>query len=285
MNAAERFLARLESPEPLITVELRPPRVGVEQERSIDSWFGMHATVSRLLASDTVVFLTDSAVGTHEEENLMHVMRNLDDLPRERICPFLTTKHSLEHCLWFAARAYEAGFPALTVLGGDKHVGPPRCVPHGKDLRARIHERVPKMALGGWANPHRDPERQMDFLLADDFGADFYLTQLVSHHHLHLVERFLEARERRGLDKPGVWGVFYYRSAKRKTLDRLSRFFEVPVEGVTADFESGLSAAEVCAKTILELRRLGIDKVYVSNLHAEKAARQLEQVRQIVDAG
>jgi hypothetical protein len=42
------------------------------------------------------------------------------DVPRERIVPFLTAKHSLEYCVSYAERADQQGFPALVVLGGDK---------------------------------------------------------------------------------------------------------------------------------------------------------------------
>ena len=276
------FLDRLRSPEPLITVELRPPRADQGQASSIDSWLTMASTVRRLLAADTVLFITDGAVGTREEENLHHLITNLeDDISRDRVCPFLTTKHSLEYCLWYAARAQDAGCPGLTVLGGDRG-GAPRCLPHGYLLRDQIRARVPTLALGGWANPHRDPAAQLDYLTAPDFQADFYLTQLVSHHDLPRVQAFRAEAARRGHCAPGVYGVFYYRSANPKTLARLATFFPVPVEGVTADFASGLGPAEVCAKTIRALRDLGADKVYVSNLHPDRAHRQLAEIRRLV---
>src|SRR4029078_12169152 len=41
----------------------------------------------------------------------------------------------------------------------------------------------------GWANPHADAERQMDFLTAPEFLAEFYLTQVGRHHHLEQVKR------------------------------------------------------------------------------------------------
>ena len=72
-------------------------------------------------APGTFVFLTDSAVGAQEEDNLRHLVTNLgQDVPRDRIVPFLTAKHSLEYCLSYADRAHQSGFPALVVLGGDK---------------------------------------------------------------------------------------------------------------------------------------------------------------------
>ncbi len=90
-------------------------------------------------------------------------------MPRERIVPFLTTKHPLDYCLSYAERAHQSGFPALVVLGGDKSVGAPRSVEHAWQLRELLRERDHALALGGWANPHADPERQVDFLTAPEF--------------------------------------------------------------------------------------------------------------------
>ena len=107
----------------------------------------------------------------------------------------------------YAERAHQHGFPALVVLGGDKAVGAPRCVEHAWELRQMLRARDQGLALGGWANPHADPDRQIDYLTAGNFNAEFYLTQVVSHHHADRVARFLEAGERRGLTLPGLFGV------------------------------------------------------------------------------
>jgi len=48
-------------------------------------------------------------------------------------------------CLGYAERAFQEGFPALVVLGGDKHVGPPRCVEHAWQLRQAIRAHVPSV--------------------------------------------------------------------------------------------------------------------------------------------
>ncbi|MFW6051810.1 MAG: hypothetical protein ACODAU_11585 [Myxococcota bacterium] len=278
------FLERLRSPERFITLELRPPRRDKGADATMNSWFDVNTAMRRLRSLDTATFWTDSAVGVAEEENLQHLITNLaEDVPRDRICPFLTTKHPLEYCLWYAARAVESGFPALTVLGGDKHVGPPRCVPHGYVLRQHIRERYPQLALGGWANPHRDAERQVNLLAADEFTGEFYLTQVVSHHDLPAVEAFVKEAERRVPHLPGVFGVFYWRSANPKTLERLSEFMPVDVKGILADFESGLSADEICAKTIRSLFDVGVRRVYVSNLRTREAADRLEAIRALID--
>jgi 5,10-methylenetetrahydrofolate reductase len=267
----------------MIAVELRPPRADLAHHASMDAWMGLHSSARRLLARCTPMLLTDGAVGATEEENLHHLVTNLDEnAPRALVCPFLTTKHTLEYCEWYAARALDAGCDALTVLGGDKHVGAPRCVPHGFVLRQHLRKRCPEFVLGAWVNPHRDIDEQADFVAADDYTADFFLTQLVSHHDLPRVEALQTALAERSVTLPGVWGVFFYRSANPKTLERLSRFFPIPVEAIKADFADGASAIEVCAKTIRELRALGADKVYVSNLHAEHAPGQLAAIEALL---
>jgi len=267
----------------MIAVELRPPRADLAHDASMDAWMSLHSSARRLLARGTPMLLTDGAVGTREEENLHHLVTNLDeDTPRSLVCPFLTTKHTLEYCSWYAARTLDAGCDSLTVLGGDKHVGAPRCVPHGYVLRQHLRARYPELLLGAWANPHRDLAQQSDFVAADDYTADFYLTQLVSHHDLERVAGLQSALVERGVTLPGVWGVFFYRSANPQTLEHLSRFFPIPVERIKADFADGMSAIEVCAKTIRELRALGADKVYVSNLHAERAPTQLAAITALI---
>lgn len=260
-------LSRLRDPAPLVTVELRPPRSGMSYTKSMDAWIDMYHSIQRLARRDTLVFLTDNAVGQTEEENLGHLTSNLGaEVDRTKIVPFLTTKHTLEYCRMYARRAASYGFDALTVLGGDRHVGPPRCVPHAQELRKIIRGDVPDLTLGGWANPHADPDVQADYLTAEDFTADFYLTQIVSHHDLAAVEAFLKATEARGVTTPGIFGVFLYRSGNPKTLDTLGQFFPVPVEKVKAEFAAGATAEEICLKTIRALFELGITRVYLSNL-------------------
>ena len=275
-------LNRLAADRPLVAVELRPPKSGLSFAQSMNTWIDMYHAIRRLASGDTIIFLTDNAVGQSEEENLGHLTANVaGDVSPSKFVPFLTCKHTLEYCLMYAARAASSGFEALTVLGGDATVGPPRCVEHAYMLRQRIRDRVPSLALGGWANPHRDPERQVDFVLAPEFEAEFYLTQVVSHHSIREVERFLAEARRRGLRYPGVFGVFLYRSANPRTLAELRRFFPVPAEGITRDFASGLSPEEIGARTIRALREVGADKVYVSNLGVRQAG---ERYRRLVEA-
>lgn len=273
------FLDRLREDRPLVAAELRPPRSDLGYSESMDAWIDLHHTIRRLTRRDTVVFLTDNAVGVREEENLHHITTNLaGEVPSSRIVPFLTCKHSLEYCLLYAAQVASEGIDALTVLGGDRSVGPPRCVPHAYQLRQMIRERYPSLTLGGWANPHRDPAEQVGYLTDMEFTAEFCLTQVVSHHSMPAVEAFRAEAKRQGLSVPLVFGVFFYRSPNPETLETLSDFFPVPAERLTREFEEGASAAEICARTIRALREVGADKVYVSNLGYRRAAQRLGEV-------
>ncbi|HKB14237.1 MAG TPA: hypothetical protein VKD69_26410 [Vicinamibacterales bacterium] len=273
------LLSALRGGTPVLAAELRPPRAELALAEGMDAWIDTYHAVRRLTRQGTFVFLTDSAVGAEEEDNLRHLVTNLGrDLPRERIVPFLTSKHSLDYCASYAERARQHGFPALVVLGGDKSVGPPRSVAHAWQLRKLLRERDRTLTLGGWANPHGDPERQVDFLTDDQFNAEFFLTQVVSHHDADKVARFVGAAARRGLTLPGMFGVFFYRSANRRTLETLRSFLPVPVEGLTRDFAEGATAEEVCARTIRTLTDAGARHFYISNLPIGRAQQALASV-------
>lgn len=265
--------------ERIVAAELRPPRAELGSTEGMDAWIDTYHAVRGLVRSGRHVFLTDSAVGSREEDNLRHLVTNLGtDVPRSSVVPFLTCKHTLEYCLAYADRAIQQGFPALVVLGGDAKVGPPRCVPHAWQLRREIRRRQPGLKLGGWANPHADAARQVEFLLDADAHADFYLTQIVSHHDAAAVERFIREGERRGLRAPGLFGVFYYRSANPRTLETLKAFLPVPAEALAAEFASGASAVDVCAKTLSTLARAGARHFYISNLPIGRAQATLEAI-------
>src|SRR5262245_34819684 len=222
------LVTALRSGSSVIGAELRPPRAELATREGMDAWIDTYHAVRRLTRQGTYVFLTDSAVGLQEEDNLRHLVINLgQDVPRERIVPFLTSKHTLDYCLSYADRARQSGFPALVVLGGDKTIGTPRVVEHAWQLRKILRERGHSLSLGGWANPSSDPERQVDYLADADFNAEFYLTQIVSHHTIEPIRKFLDTAARRGMTLPGMFGVFYYRSAKPKTLTALKSFLPV----------------------------------------------------------
>jgi 5,10-methylenetetrahydrofolate reductase len=263
----------------VVAVELRPPRAELESIEGMDAWIDTYHAVRSLTRRDVRVMVTDSAVGAQEENNLRHLVANLGDtVARDRIVPFLTTKHSLDYCLAYADQAAQSGFPSLVVLGGDKHVGRPRCLAHAWQLRRLIRERHPGLELGGWANPVADPAGQVEFLRREDVTADFFLTQIVSHHQADQLGAFIDAARRGGVEVPGVFGVFYYRSATAATLEMLSRFLPVPVDALKAEFAAGATPVDVCARTIRTLLDLGARHFYVSNLPIRKASATLSAI-------
>ena len=269
----------LNSQGTVIAAELRPPRAELGSREGMDAWIDMYHAIRSLARRDVRVFLTDSAVGTQEENNLRHLVTNLGrDVARDHVIPFLTSKHSLEFCLSYAEQAWQHGFPSLVVLGGDKTVGRARCVEHAWELRARIRAREPRLSMGGWANPYADPARQVEYMADESFNAEYYLTQIVSHLNVAPVERFIAEARRRDFDKPGVFGVFYYRSANRKTLSALSQFLPVPIDALAREFADGAAPADICARTMRAMMDVGARHFYISNLPLLGAASTLTAI-------
>jgi hypothetical protein len=270
--AAVDLLTALRSGSSVFAAELRPPRAELATGEGMDAWIDTYHAVRRLTRQDTFVFLTDSAVGAQEEDNLRHLVTNLgQDVPRSRIVPFLTAKHSLEYCLSYAERARQNGFPALVVLGGDRSVGAPRSVEHAWQLRGMLRQRDPDICLGGWANPHADSDRQVDYLSASSYYAEFFLTQIVSHHQIDAAARFIETADRRGLALPGLFGVFFYRSGNPRTFEAMSNFLPVPSEALMREFAEGSTPEDISARTIRALMKVGARHFYISNLPPSRA--------------
>lgn len=277
------LLERLRSPEPYYCAELRPPRADLDGTQGIDAWIDLQHGLRTLSRRGHGILLTDNAVGTREEENLRHLCANSDEsVERHQLVPILTCLHSLEYCLNYAARAQAAGFTALAVLGGDPQAGIERCTPHAYELRSLIRGQTPGLALGGWANPHKNVERQLEFLLDRSAQVDFYLTQVVSGSQMQVVESFLRLAAARGLGLPGVFGVFHYRSANRRTLKTLSSFLPVPVDEVRQALESGCTPVQLTARSIAQLLELGVRNIYVSNLPAHHPAKTLDAILRAV---
>ena len=270
---------RLRGQTPVLTAELRPPRAELDAVEGMDAWIDTYHAIRRLSRQQVPVFLTDSAVGTQEENNLRHLIANLGrELPRDLVVPFLTSKHPLDFCLSYATQARQHGFRSLVVLGGDKTVGRPRCVEHAWDLRQEIRKKEPDLVLGGWANPHAAAAQQVDFLLDERFCAEFYLTQVVSHVDLGPVKQFLAEIDRRPVPIPGMFCVCYYRSANPKPLKILSTFMPVPIQGLIDEFATGATAADVCARTIRALRAEGVQHICICNLPMHDASGVLAAI-------
>jgi hypothetical protein len=185
---------------------------------------------------------------------------------------------SLEYCLTYAEQVWQHGFPSLVVLGGDRTIGRPRCVEHAWKLREEIRAREPRLTLGGWANPYGNPEQQVDYLLDDCFTGEYYLTQVVSHLTMAPVERFVTEARRRQVQVPGLFGVFYYRSANPRTLEALRDFLPVPAEGLIAEFAAGATPVEVCARTLRAMMDIGVRHFYISNLPLARATSTLNAI-------
>jgi hypothetical protein len=274
-----RFVDALRGNATVIGVELRPPKAELGSLDGMDAWIDTYHEIRRLTGRGIPVFLTDSAVGTQEENNLRHLIANLGrELPHHLVIPFLTSKHSLEFCLSYAEQASQHGFSALVVLGGDTTIGRPRCVEHAWDLREEIRKREAALVLGGWANPHAAVARQVDFLLDPRYCAEFYLTQVVSHLDPAPVERFLDETRRRGVSIPGMFNVFYYRSSNSKTLAALGRFMPVPSLGLSKEFGDGTSAVSICARTLRTIRALGVRHFCICNLPTGTASATLNAI-------
>ena len=278
------LLKALGSPKHLlINVEMCPPRTDLPLEQSVEAWIDSNRLMRKITSLGRFVFMTDGAIGRREEPNLRHVTINLGpEAERGRIVPILTTKHSLEYCLEFANRSYDLGFTSLVVLGGDKSDATPRCVEHAYELRRIIRQTVPGMTLGGWASPHGG-RRQIEFILDPEYSADFYMGQIVSHYEMSAMDEFLNEQARLGVKIPGIFGVFYYRSATPKTLDLLSQFFPVPSVGLKRDFAAHVAPEDICARSIHALRNRGVENVYVSNLPVAAATVKLARIESRVE--
>ena len=271
--------AALAGEAPVRAIEFRPPLRELPEDDSLDAWIDLSQAARALLAEGRFVLLTDDAVGSREEESLQHLTSSLGEhADLSGVVPFLTCKHTLDYCLLFAKRAASLGVPAITVTGGDRDVGPPRCVERSRDLRRIIRKTVPDLRLGAWVNPFADPAMQVGLLLDPRHVADYYITQVVSHHRMEPLDRFLEESERRSLGMPGLVGVFHYRSGSRRTLARLSRFLPVPVDGLLGELDAGASPEEITARTLAALAERGVMHTYLSNLDPRSALERLARI-------
>ena len=184
------------------------------------------------------VFLTDSAVGTPEENNLRHLIANLGrELPRDLVMPFLTSKHPLDFCLSYAEQAWQQGFSRSSSLAATSpsaaHDAWSTRGICGADSRART-----RSLARGWANPHASASKQVDFLLDERFCAEFYLTQVVSHLDLEPVKRFLDEVERRHVPMPEC-SASSITAARVQDVGDAEPFMPVPIEGLVDEFGAG----------------------------------------------
>ncbi len=179
-----------------IAVELRPPRAELEAAEGMDAWIDTYHAIRSLTRHDVRVMVTDSAVGAQEENNLRHLVANLGDAVGRATTSSRFSRPSTRSSSASPTpiRRCTHGFPSLVVLGGDKHVGRPRCVEHAWQLRqrdSRAASRVSSSAAG--PTPPRTRCARWSSCCSRTRNADFYLTQIVSHHQADRVKAFLEA--------------------------------------------------------------------------------------------
>ena len=77
---------------------------------------------------------------------------------------------------------------------------------------------------------------------------------------------------------PGLFGLFFYRSANPRTLAMLSRFLPVPVEDLSREFAEVRDPVEVCARTVRAMLDAGVRHFYVSNLPLGRARETLKAI-------
>ena len=217
------FLARLrDAHDSVISVELRPPRAELESAEGIDAWIDTYHAIKSLARQHVRVMITDSAVGAQEENNLRHLVANLGaPVARANVVPFLTCKHSLDFCLGYADQAAHHGFESLVVLGGDKHVGRPRCVEHAWQLR-KSHSRASPRARAGRLGESDGAARRSRSISCWMPRRTRTSTSRRSSRIIRpaAVSAFIEEARRRGLTIPAVFGVFFYRSAESTNAGR-----------------------------------------------------------------
>ncbi len=273
------FVAALAAGEAVRAIEFRPPLRELSQGDSVDAWIDLNRAARMLLGEGRFVLFTDDAIGSREEESLQHLTSSLGEhADLSGVVPFLTCKHTLDYCLLFAKRAASLGVEAITVTGGDRDVGAPRCTERSRDLRRIIREKVPGLRLGAWVNPYAGPVSQVELLRDPGHVADYYVTQVVSHHRMGALEHFLEESEQRSLEVPGLVGVFHYRSGSRRTLAHLSRFLPVPIDELVAEFDTGASPEEISSRTLQALADRGVTRTYLSNLNPRSALEHLVRI-------
>ncbi len=224
--------------------------------------------------------VTDSAVGAQEENNLRHLVTNLGpDVPRQSVVPFLTTKHSIDFCLGYADQVVQHGFPGARRARRRQTRGP-RARGRARVAAAPAHSRraIPSCrSAAGPTRPATRPVRWPSWARASSPPTS------TSRRSCRIIASatstgFLREADRQGVTAPGMFGVFYYRSAKTSTLQTLSQFLPVPVDELSAEFAAGATPVDVCARSIRELMALGVRHFYVSNLPLVKTAAVLHAI-------
>ena len=123
---------------------------------SVDAWIDMYHSIRRLARQDTLIFLTDNAVGPGGRREPGPPDR--EPGRRARACPDRPVSHG--QALRSSTSSSTPRGPRRTAsrrspcVGGDQSSRPdPRSFPHAYQLRQWLRRRVPSLDLGGWVNP------------------------------------------------------------------------------------------------------------------------------------
>ncbi len=118
----------LTSGDVVIAAELRPPRAELGSQAGMDAWIDTYHAVRGLARRGLRVFLTDSAVGAAEEDNLRHLVTNLGtDVPRECIVGVLERVASAGKVIVCTPReitSTRVGAPPLSALPSKRIILP-----------------------------------------------------------------------------------------------------------------------------------------------------------------
>lgn len=149
------------------------------------------------------------------------------------------------------------------------------------ELLKYIGAKAPKMYLGAAHNPFMKATVAGKHLLRKvDAGAKFFVTQPVSYYEecWAAIADFEAFKKEHDIQMPVVLGVFNYsvpvgkKGFKEASFEKRYKFWKklfgwVP-DGVRKDYESGLNGAEILARSINKLKRMGYYHFDVMN--AEK---------------
>ena len=186
--------------------ELRPPRAELEAAASMDAWIDTYHAVRSLTRHGTYVFLTDSAVGL---EGGRQPAPPRDQPRHRRAAVERRAVPDVASIRWTTAWRMPTARTSTGSTRSSSSAATRASARHDASstpgsCASRSAVAGPDLALGGWANPHADPQTQVGHLLDEHVTAEFYLTQIVSHHSRPEVERFLEEAGRRGLTHAGA---------------------------------------------------------------------------------
>ena len=267
---------------PCVTVELRPPRAELESAEGIDAWIDTYHAI-RSLARQHIArhdHRQRRRRAGREQPAASRRQSRRAEWRSAHVVPFLTCKHSLEFCLGYADQATHHGFSSLVVLGGDKHARPAALRrPRVAAARSRFARGIPQLELGGWANPNARPRssRSTSCSIAEA-NADFYLTQIVSHHQARARSRV----SRRGAPprRHDAGGLRRVLLSQRQPADAGGAAAVPAGAGRGADAPSSPPARrpiDVCARTIRTLLDLGARHFYISNLPLRRTGADAER--------